>query len=205
MLRNNLAKLMIDRGVTATQLFNDTGIARSTISKISNNNTDKISMSTIDKICNYLRVTPAEFFDFIPFEFDIKVLFEEFDSYEELEEYYKKFFNHKSEALFEVILNVYTHGQKQSIFFNGSVKIKSIYGESLLLTDAVFSLSPKSENSVKIVTEMPIQFQTDILEKIKKEITDYMKLVPFGEMDNISLEVFNSYWLFLNPTPTDND
>ncbi|HFR3365514.1 TPA: XRE family transcriptional regulator, partial [Streptococcus suis] len=28
MLRNNLAKLMIDRGISATQLFNDTGIAR---------------------------------------------------------------------------------------------------------------------------------------------------------------------------------
>ena len=92
MLRNNLAKLMIDRGITATQLFNDTGIARSTISKISNNNTDKISLSTIDKICNYLHVTPADFFDFIPFEFDVKVLFEKFDSYEELEEYFKKFF-----------------------------------------------------------------------------------------------------------------
>ena len=25
MLRNNLAKLMIDRGISATQLFNDTG------------------------------------------------------------------------------------------------------------------------------------------------------------------------------------
>lgn len=193
MLRNNLAKLMIDRGITATQLFNDTGIARSTISKISNNNTDKISMSTIDKICNYLRVTPADFFDFIPFEFDVKVLFEEFDSYEELVEYYKKLFNHKSEALFEVILNVYTHGQKQSIFFNGSVKIESIGGNSVFLTNATFSLSPKSENSVEIVNNMPIQFQTDILEKIKSEITDYMHLLPFGEMDNIGLEVFNSY------------
>ena len=28
MFRNNLAKLMIDRGISATQLFNDTGIAR---------------------------------------------------------------------------------------------------------------------------------------------------------------------------------
>ncbi|HEM4762899.1 TPA: helix-turn-helix transcriptional regulator, partial [Streptococcus suis] len=71
MLRNNLAKLMIDRGVTATQLFNDTGIARSTISKISNNNTDKISLQTIDKICNYLEVSPSEFFDF--WAYDVKI------------------------------------------------------------------------------------------------------------------------------------
>ena len=49
MLRNNLAKLMIDRGISATQLFNDTGIARSTISKISNNNTDKINLQTIEE------------------------------------------------------------------------------------------------------------------------------------------------------------
>ena len=200
MLRNNLAKLMIDRGITATQLFNDTGIARSTISKISNNNTDKISLSTIDKICNYLHVTPADFFDFIPFEFDVKVLFEKFDSYEELEEYFKKFFDYKSETTFEVILNVHAHNQRQSIFFNGSVKVESIGGKSVLLTDVTFSLSPKSENSVEIVNNMPIRFQTDILEKIKSEITDYMHLIPFGEMDSIGLEIFNSYWLSL-PTP----
>lgn len=193
MLRNNLAKLMIDRGVTATQLFNDTGIARSTISKISNNNTDKISMSTIDKICNYLHVTPADFFDFIPFEFDVKVLFEKFDSYEELEEYFKQFFNYKSKALFEVILNVHTQGQRQSIFFNGSVKVESIGGVSVLLSDVTFSLSPKSENSIEIVNKMPIQFQADILEKIKSEMTDYMHLLPFGELDDIGLEIFNSY------------
>lgn len=193
MLRNNLAKLMIDRGITATQLFNDTGIARSTISKISNNNTDKISMSTIDKICNYLRVTPADFFDFIPFEFDIKVLFEGFDSYEEFEEYTKQFFDYKGEVFFEVILNVHTQGQRQSIFFDGSVKVESIGGKSILLTDATFSLSPKSVNSIEIINNMPIQFQTDILEKIKSEITDYMHLLPFGEMDKIGLEVFNPY------------
>lgn len=193
MLRNNLAKLMIDRGITATQLFNDTGIARSTISKISNNNTDKISMSTIDKICNYLRVTPADFFDFIPFEFDVKILFEEYDSYEELKEHYGGMFGKKNgEENFEVILNIFTYGQKQSIFFNGSVKAENM-DTGVFLTDAVFSLSPKSKDSVEVVNKMPIQFQTDILEKIKSEITDYMHLVPFGEMDSIGLEVFNSY------------
>ena len=189
MLRNNLAKLMIDRGVTATQLFNDTGIARSTISKISNNNTDKISMSTIDKICNYLRITPADFFDFIPFEIDIKILFENFDSYDELEEYYKRLYNQKSETNFEVILNVFKYGQKQTIFFNGSVKIENTQGEFILLSEPVFSLSPKSKSTIKIVNEMPIQFQKDILEKIKKEITDYMHLMPFGVIKEQSIRI----------------
>ena len=138
-------------------------------------------------------MTPADFFDFIPFEFDVKVLFEKFDSYEELEEYFKKFFDYKSKTTFEVILNVHGHNQRQSIFFNGSVKVESIGGKSVLLTDVTFSLSPKSENSVEIVNNMPIRFQTDILEKIKSEITDYMHLIPFGEMDSIGLEIFNSY------------
>ncbi|MGC4375208.1 helix-turn-helix domain-containing protein, partial [Streptococcus suis] len=89
MLRNNLAKLMIDRGVTATQLFNDTGIARSTISKISNNNTDKISLQTIDKICNYLEVSPSEFFDFWAYDVKIQCGFDNFDTLSEVKEHWK--------------------------------------------------------------------------------------------------------------------
>ena len=92
-----------------------------------------------------------------------------------------------------MILNVHTHGQRQSVFFNGSVKVESIGDKSILLTDATFSLSPKSVNSIEIINNMPIQFQTDILEKIKSEITDYMHLLPFGEMNKIGLEVFNPY------------
>jgi len=77
---------MIDRGITATQLFNDTGIARSTISKISNNKTDKINISTVDKLCNYLMVSPADFFDYIPFEISMKAGFDNYDSLSELAE-----------------------------------------------------------------------------------------------------------------------
>lgn len=93
------------------------------------------------------------------------MLFEGFDSYEEFEEYTKQFFDYKGEEFFEVILNVHTHGQRQSVFFNGSVKVESIGDKSILLTDATFSLSPKSVNSIEIINNMPIQFQTDILEK----------------------------------------
>lgn len=90
MLRNNLAKLMIDRGISATQLFTDTGIARSTISKISNNNTDKISSQTIDKLCNYLEVSPTEFFDFWPYEVKVKSGFINFDSLKDVQKTWKK-------------------------------------------------------------------------------------------------------------------
>ena len=74
MIKNNLAKLMFDRGITATQLFKDTGIARSTISKITNNNTDKISLKIIDQLCNYLRVTPAEFFDLTKLKYKLHLI-----------------------------------------------------------------------------------------------------------------------------------
>ena len=88
MLRNNLAKLMIDRGISATQLFNDTGIARSTISKISNNKTDKFSLQTIDKICNYLEVSPSDFFDFWDYDVQLKTGFTNFDSVQEVKEHW---------------------------------------------------------------------------------------------------------------------
>ena len=70
MLRNNLARLMVDRGIKTLHLSNETGIARSTITKIANNQSDKIGIDTINKLLGALDVGPSDFFDYIPYDFD---------------------------------------------------------------------------------------------------------------------------------------
>ena len=70
MLRNNLARLMVDRGIKTLHLSNETGIARSTITKIANNQSDKIGIDTINKLLGALDVRPSDFFDYIPYDFD---------------------------------------------------------------------------------------------------------------------------------------
>lgn len=70
MLRNNLSSIMAAKKIIATKVAKDTGIARSTISKISNNSTEKIEYSTINTLCRYLGVTPSDFFHYVPIDFE---------------------------------------------------------------------------------------------------------------------------------------
>lgn len=188
MLRNNLAKLMIDRSISATQLFNDTGIARSTISKISNNATDKISMQLIDKLCLYLNITPAEFFDYVPYEIDIKISLDDYDNYDELTKKYLEY-NHKNIEHFEVILNIKNKGKINTIIFDGTITADSTEG-FLHLYNTNFNLSVN--NTENILKTLPIQFQIEILQQIKNELIDFARLIPFGELEDIGIEVFGS-------------
>lgn len=68
MIRNRLSLLMTERGLSASRVGNDTGIAKSTLSKITNNNSSKIDYSTINTLCNYLKITPADFFEYSPLD-----------------------------------------------------------------------------------------------------------------------------------------
>ena len=73
MIRNRLAILLAERGLRATQVANGTGIARSTLSKITNNASEKIDYSTINTLCRYLNITPCDFFEYAPFDASVTV------------------------------------------------------------------------------------------------------------------------------------
>lgn len=66
MIRNNLAVLMAQRGTKISKIAADTGIARSTLNAIAQNESKMIQLETIDKLCQELDVTPCEFFSYLP-------------------------------------------------------------------------------------------------------------------------------------------
>ncbi|WP_053091571.1 helix-turn-helix domain-containing protein [Streptococcus parasanguinis] len=187
MIRNNLAKLMIDRDITATQIFNDTGIARSTISKIYNNNTDKISLETIDKLCNYLMVTPADFFDYVPYEVEVKLSIDKYDTLQEMVE--NNPFITLDVQKIEVILNVTHMAKKQTIFFLGLLTFEHVGQGDAELSDVELILSKDSAVDIEVIKELPIQFQKEIIDKIKKEFNS-INSFPFAI--DFDVEIFNT-------------
>lgn len=89
MLRVNLNMLLAERSLTASRLAKDTGISKTTLSSLVNNTGKGIQYDTIDNICNYLNITPDDFFDYVPFEYslsyyldDLTVDIKRFDFYE---------------------------------------------------------------------------------------------------------------------------
>lgn len=69
MLKCNLAVLLAERKLKISKVSADTGISRTTLTALSSNQSQGIQFDTLNTICAYLRVTPAEFFCYAPFEF----------------------------------------------------------------------------------------------------------------------------------------
>lgn len=73
MIRNRLAVLLAERGLKITRVAKDTGISRNTITTTAQNDSEMIRLETINTLCNYLGVTPSEFFDYEPIDFDFSI------------------------------------------------------------------------------------------------------------------------------------
>ncbi|MFD1429572.1 helix-turn-helix domain-containing protein [Lacticaseibacillus mingshuiensis] len=66
MLANRLNILLAERDLNVKTVSHDTGLSRNTISNLINNPEGNISTETTDILCNYLSVTPTDFFDYAP-------------------------------------------------------------------------------------------------------------------------------------------
>lgn len=183
MIKNNLAKLMIDRNISATQLYNDTGIARSTISKISNNNTDKISLKTVDKICNYLEVLPSDFFEMWPYEVVIKSGFENYDTIEEARDSYVL----ATQTVPAFLLIELSRGRNIKHLIEYNVEYAEDYDPNYPFDDGFMpfikniTLSEDTSNNL-IVEDMPIQFKSDLIKEIEANLIDTFNVAPTSKI-----------------------
>ena len=58
---------MAERGLKIADVYNDTGISKTTLMALSENKGKGIQFETIDKLCNYLNISPQDFFVYSPF------------------------------------------------------------------------------------------------------------------------------------------
>lgn len=77
MIRNRLSVLLAERNLKITRVAKDTGIARSTITSIAQNDVKMIQLETINSLCIYLGITPCEFFEFSEYDVEFTVFIEE--------------------------------------------------------------------------------------------------------------------------------
>lgn len=74
MIRNRLKELMDVRGLKATRIANDINdLSRNTINSTVNNSGKMIQFETVNLLCQYLGVTPKEFFEYLPFDVSVSV------------------------------------------------------------------------------------------------------------------------------------
>lgn len=72
MIRNRLSEIMYEREIKVVRMAKDIGVARNTITNTASNTSEMLQMNTINKMCNYLKITPCEFFEYSPLDFEFK-------------------------------------------------------------------------------------------------------------------------------------
>lgn len=74
MIRNKLKELMDERGLKATRIANDIdNLSRNTINSTVSNSGKMIQFETVNSLCQYLGVTPQEFFEYLPFDVSVSI------------------------------------------------------------------------------------------------------------------------------------
>lgn len=78
MIINRLSILLAERNLRATRVSVETGIARSTLSSLVNNDSKMIQIETINTLCEFLKISPNDFFEYLPFDLIPKILLSDF-------------------------------------------------------------------------------------------------------------------------------
>lgn len=73
MIESNLAVLLAERNLRISKVSADTGISRTTLTALCNDYTGGMKFETLDTLCKYLNIEPAEFFNYTPYDYAIEI------------------------------------------------------------------------------------------------------------------------------------
>lgn len=74
MIDSNLAVLLAERNLKITKVSRDTGISRTTLTALCYDHSGGIKFDTLNTLCQYLGITPKEFFSYSQYDYEIQFL-----------------------------------------------------------------------------------------------------------------------------------
>ena len=74
MVDSNLAVLLAERNLKITKVSRDTGISRTTLTALCYDHSGGIKFETLNTLCKYLGINPAEFFSYSQYDYEIQFL-----------------------------------------------------------------------------------------------------------------------------------
>ncbi|MBC1728681.1 helix-turn-helix transcriptional regulator [Listeria seeligeri] len=191
MIHNNLSVLLAERNIKITRVAKDTGISRSTITAIAQNDSKMIQMETIDTLCRYLNISPQDFFEFVPINIEINVFPKEnnliltYNSGDPILHYYA----------FDLYIDVQVENTKETFSLSGEgetdFKLNELYGGNIFETYLKFDNdSDKQKYLTYILPQLNYTFQSELTKKINNAIESDFKLQLkeyFSDVDDFNV------------------
>lgn len=72
MIKTNFAVLIAERGLKIADVYESTGISKTTLMALAENTGKGVQFDTVDKLCNFLDVELKDFFVYVPYIWDMK-------------------------------------------------------------------------------------------------------------------------------------
>ncbi|EFS0529378.1 helix-turn-helix domain-containing protein [Listeria seeligeri] len=177
MIHNNLSVLLAERNIKITRVAKDTGISRSTITAIAQNDSKMIQMETIDTLCRYLNISPQDFFEFVPINIEINVFPKE-NNFILTYNYGDPILNYYA---FDLYIDVQVENTKETFSLSGErdtdFKLNNLYDGSRFEVCLKFDNdSDKQKYFTYILPRLNYTFQSELTKKINAAIESDFKL-----------------------------
>lgn len=72
MIKTNFAVLIAERGLKIADVYESTGISKTTLIALAENTGKGVQFDTVDKLCNFLDIELKDFFVYVPYIWDMK-------------------------------------------------------------------------------------------------------------------------------------
>ncbi|KAB2278194.1 helix-turn-helix transcriptional regulator [Staphylococcus epidermidis] len=193
MIQSRLSVLMAERGLKIADLYEETGISKTTLMAITENNGKGVQYDTVDKLCNFLGVTPCEFFEYSPYLMNVDVVKNSSDTNipTDFEITIK---NQNYEKLFYLVNIIYS-GDSYDI------PVKKDEYKSFINVGLQESDHYNNEEFYNFISNLTISFRTDFINKMINTIVYLLldfeglktvdgKEINFKKGDYVAIELF---------------
>ncbi len=158
-----LSVLMAERGLKISDVSKETGISRTTLTSLANNNCSGVQLDTMNTLCSFLNVQPSELFSFEP----IDIYATRFSCVDD-----SICFNEHSVSYSEIVIFHFSHGWNNTESIASLVaEIEATYhsSENMLSVNLRFSAQntenrEDTDNFIALIEKLPRQFIT-VIEK----------------------------------------
>lgn len=163
MIKCNLPVLLAERGLKITKVSKDTGISRTTLTSLNTDSSQGIQFDTLNKLCNYLKITPGKLFIYIPFDIELSNFSKE------------KFDDEQGNVYFTLKINT-DNNYKTECDFDAEIdimgnQINITYNLVQYLSEEMQGIQEKNFRIIRnFFNQTPIQFLKDIDRKIQEWI-----------------------------------
>lgn len=194
MIRNNLASLLAERSIKITKVATDTDLSRNTITSTAQNDGKMIQLETINILCKYLEISPAEFFSFLPFDLEFSVYKSDDFRFERLSGGIRKPVGLSFDCYLKVIYKDRTKTFDIPVYLDGSDLYFAKYNVDTDDYDTYIHFLFGSENDdfYTFWNDIPAGFKSDLTRMMERKVIDSFEetIRQFSEPGTENLEAF---------------